>query len=181
MKEQYTRLIISAVLVCSLVASASPYSGGNGSPQTPYQISTADDWVELTNRSEDWDKHFILTADIDLAGFELNPVAPHTNPDVEMFEGTVFSGCFDGQGYTVSNAVIDRPDTNFIALFGCVGNGGRIQNLRVDNVQMTGRRYVAGLVAGNGHVPYDPISGTIINCHVTGVVVGQHLSGRKLD
>lgn len=181
MRTHCTFLILTTVGFCSVIAFSTPYSGGDGSAEAPYRISTAADWIELTRRPGTWDKQFILTADIDLAGIELSPVAPHANPDMEFFEGTVFSGCFDGQGYTVSNVVIDRPDMNFIALFGCVGNGGRIQNLRVDNVQMTGRRYVAGLVAGNGHAPYDPISGTISNCHVTGVVVGQHLSGRKLD
>ena len=42
------------------------YSGGTGEPNDPYQIATAADLIALGETPEDYDKHFILTADIDL-------------------------------------------------------------------------------------------------------------------
>ena len=42
------------------------YGGGTGEPNDPYQIATADDPMLLGESPEDYDKHFILTNDIDL-------------------------------------------------------------------------------------------------------------------
>jgi len=42
------------------------YSGGSGTPDDPYQIATAAYLIALGDTPEDYDKHFILTADIDL-------------------------------------------------------------------------------------------------------------------
>ncbi|HEC03431.1 MAG TPA: rhodanese-like domain-containing protein, partial [Phycisphaerales bacterium] len=42
------------------------YSGGAGTPEDPYQIATAADLIALGEDPNDYDKHFILTADIDL-------------------------------------------------------------------------------------------------------------------
>jgi hypothetical protein len=44
------------------------YSGGFGTETDPYQIATAYDLIALGQATEDYGKHFILTADIDLAG-----------------------------------------------------------------------------------------------------------------
>jgi hypothetical protein len=42
------------------------YSGGSGTAEEPYHIGTAEDLMLLGETPEDYDKHFILTADIDL-------------------------------------------------------------------------------------------------------------------
>ena len=42
------------------------YAGGTGEPNNPYQIATAADLILLGDSPEDYYKHFILTADIDL-------------------------------------------------------------------------------------------------------------------
>jgi len=56
-----------AVLALVLVSTATAkYSGGTGEPNDPYQIATATDLIALGETPEDYDKHFILTADIDL-------------------------------------------------------------------------------------------------------------------
>jgi hypothetical protein len=60
--------ILSALLVtCLFAASAhAKYGGGSGTAQDPYQIATAADLILLGDSPEDYDKHFVLTADIDL-------------------------------------------------------------------------------------------------------------------
>ena len=40
------------------------YGGGTGEPNDPYQIATAEDLIVLGETPEDYDKHFILTADM---------------------------------------------------------------------------------------------------------------------
>ena len=162
--------------VCSFICQAGTYSGGDGSPDNPFQIQTSADWVALTGAPDDWDKHFVLTADIDLAGIELTPVAPDLDPDYG-FQGVSFKGCFEGQGYTITNAAITMPDQDYAALFGCVGAGGNIRNLRIENIQVIGRQYVAGLTGANGNFLESTTSGTLYNCHVSGSVSGTFVDG----
>ena len=54
------------------------YSGGIGEPDDPYQIATAEDLMLLGESPGDYDKHFILTADIDLdlARFSVDRIEP---------------------------------------------------------------------------------------------------------
>jgi len=62
-----TQNLASVLLVLTIVATATAkYGGGTGEPNDPYQIATAADLIALGETPEDYDKHFILTADIDL-------------------------------------------------------------------------------------------------------------------
>jgi hypothetical protein len=55
------------IAVCFLSFPAyAKYGGGSGTAEDPYQIATAEDLMLLGDSPEDYDKHFILTADIDL-------------------------------------------------------------------------------------------------------------------
>jgi hypothetical protein len=59
--------VLSILLIpLLLVPSAFAKYGGTGEPNDPYQIATAEDLMLLGESPEDYDKHFILTADIDL-------------------------------------------------------------------------------------------------------------------
>ena len=64
------------------------YAGGTGEPNDPYQIATAADLIALGNEPNDYDKHFILTADIDLDPnlpgrkvFDKAVIAPDIDPN----------------------------------------------------------------------------------------------------
>ncbi len=50
------------------------YSGGAGTPEAPYKIADYNDLYTLADDTEDYNKHFCLTADIDL-----NPILPGRN------------------------------------------------------------------------------------------------------
>jgi len=55
------------MVVCFIVVPVQArYSGGSGTAQDPYQITTAADLIALGETPADYDKHFVLTADIDL-------------------------------------------------------------------------------------------------------------------
>jgi len=96
----------SIVLLLTLVSTATArYSGGTGEPNDPYQIATAADLIALGETPGDYDKHFILTADIDLDPnlpgrklFDRAVISPDTDPNDEYcwFQGTPFAGVFDG-------------------------------------------------------------------------------------
>ncbi|MBE0537358.1 MAG: hypothetical protein IH624_16970 [Phycisphaerae bacterium] len=157
------------------------YSGGNGLPATPFQIACLDDFFIMMAAPEDWDKHFILTADLDLAGhsFKNAPIAPDTNKSIAGFQGTVFCGQFDGAGRVIRNLTIrEKAPWDYVGLFGFVGEtlprgkAGLIKNLGLENVSVRGRHYVAALVGKNHH-------GTVAGCYATGEVdaLGSHAGG----
>ena len=59
------RVFVLSFIACLIVSTAqAKYSGGTGEPNDPYQIATAADLIALGETPEDYDKHFILTADI---------------------------------------------------------------------------------------------------------------------
>ncbi len=153
--------MVSIVLLTG-AAWAAPYSGGSGTQANPYRIKTVLDWQALTFAAGDWGKYFVLMSDLDLAGVaDLKPVGG---------PGTRFTGVFDGQGHTIRNAVINRPDTDYMGLFGRLGEGGWIWNLGVVDVNVVGRDYVGGLLGEN-------YGGTITSCYATGIVTGQQYVG----
>ncbi len=112
------------------------YSGGDGSEQTPWQIATKDDLLLLSDTPADWDKAFIVTADIDLAGtiFNKAPIAPDTDNDNGDFQGTPFTGTFDGNGYILRNLTIyNDTGGDYIGLFGRT-EGAVLTSVIVDNL-----------------------------------------------
>ncbi len=108
-----------------------------------------------------------LTADIDLAGISWWPIGTFNKP---------FSGVFKGNGYTISNLTIKAGSTNEVGLFGAIGAGGRVENVGLMNVNITGQSNV-GTIAGYSF-------GTIINSYAEGKLLakvndGGGLVGRK--
>ena len=116
--------LITLGLVCR--PSYGQYSSGTGTPEDPYQIATAQDLVELGNDPNDCDKHFILTADIDLSGvtFKQAVIASDTEPSTRGFQGTRFSGSLDGKGHKIANLTITGE--SYLALFGGVQSQGKV-------------------------------------------------------
>ena len=137
--------------IASTGAMAAEYSGGTGTQADPYQIGRAGDWTTLFSSVEDWGKHFILTASIDFSGAVLMPVG---NLEVQ------FTGVFNGDGYVLSNGQINLPGIVGTGLFGYVGEGGKIQDVGVEGVDVTGGSSVGGLAGSN--------SGSIVSCYTTG-------------
>jgi hypothetical protein len=139
-----------------LVVYPGPYSGGTGEPNDPYQIANRDDWRELMSKPVDWSKCFILTADLELYGMTLTTIGNGT---------TKFTGSFDGDGHVISNATMNPYSSTYVALFGYLGPGGRIRNLGMASVAVTGGQYTAAMVAYNSY-------GRLDNCYSSGTVTG---------
>jgi hypothetical protein len=159
------RLIFICCLFLLLVGVAySQYSGGSGEPYDPYQIANADDMNYMGNHPNDWDKHFIVVNDINLAGYTYTTalIAPDTNSSNNEFDGIPFTGFFDGGGHVISNFNYTGTGTDGIALFGCLD--GNINDLGIEDVNIDAGTsvFVAGLVGYN--------KGMIFRCYVKGSV-----------
>ena len=94
------RIIPFLIVVCSLALGArAQYGGGTGEPNDPYLIGTAADLIALGETPEHYDKHFILTADIDLDPDLPGPKVFHRAVIAPLGPwGSGFAGDFDGNG-----------------------------------------------------------------------------------
>jgi len=151
------------------------YAGGTGEPNDPYQIATAQDLITLGETPEDYDKHFILTADIDLDPnlpgrkiFDKAVIAPDTNDTKDFFEGVSFNGAFDGNSHVISNLHIQGGDyLGYLGLFGQLDSGAMVSNLGLEAVDVNGTgNYIGGLVGKN--------DGSIDTSYSTGTVNGSY-------
>jgi hypothetical protein len=80
-----------------------------------------------------------------------------------------FTGTFDGQQHEISDLYVDRPDERDVGLFGFVGDEGAIGNVGLMNVDVTGDRFVGGLVGYS--------RGTVSESYATGSVTGDQYAG----
>jgi hypothetical protein len=151
-----------AVFLFNFSAQAQ-YSGGNGTADDPYQIATAADLIGLGNSPHDYDKHFILTTDIDL-----DPSLPGRR----VFDKAVIAsliGVFDGNGHTISHLTIKGKEC--LALFAYMGPGAQVRNLGIVDVNITNSGdFSGGLAARN-------LYGRAIHCYSIGIVGGHAFVG----
>ena len=105
--------------------------------------------------------HYILANDIDAsetrtwndgAGFE--PIGNFYNR---------FTGSLDGGNFTITGLYIDRADD--VGLFGFMTAAGEVSNVKLTNVDITGFRFVGGLIGWN--------QGSVENCYTNGSVTGD--------
>ena len=158
-------------------SSTSPFAGGQGTLEAPYQIATAE---QLAKVKDYRDKSFILVSDIDLSSYgNWDPIGTFNMEIDDPEKGEVaksslaFVGRFDGNGHTISNLTVNRPDTWGVGLFGLVmGNATftSIRNLTVNNADVKGACMVGGVVGAlNGRVTDIKLTG---NNRIEGSTVG---------
>ena len=155
----------------SMTASTaeSGFAGGDGSAEAPYQIADAAQLALVNQHLED---DFVLTADVDLSGYEnwtplgtFQPVSASPEDAETPKTELSFTGSFDGDGHTISNVTVLQPETYGVGFFGCVGGGedpAKIYDLTVENVEVTGNWLVGGVVG------YQYENCTLENIAVTG-------------
>jgi hypothetical protein len=180
-------LTILATLLFPSCVHAGTYSGGTGDPNFPYQIADVNDLLELAAETGDYDKHFVLTNDI-IFDPNNNPahifttaiIAPDSDNTNWDFQGTPFTGDFNGNNYTIYNitinaASINDDDLGYIGLFGQLRSSAVISNLRLENINVTcGANsysfYVGALSGSNGDCDRHFAGGTILDCYSNGYV-----------
>ncbi|WP_446897112.1 cell wall-binding repeat-containing protein [Clostridium sp. LBM24168] len=130
---------------------ASLFAGGSGTEADPYQIATAS---QLNRVRRYLNKSYVLTEDIDLAGYAnwepigiFKAVSDKPEDEENPVLNLAFSGTFDGGGHKISNINISRSDDSGVGLFGCVaGDNASINNLVVENTTVSGNKLVGGVI-----------------------------------
>jgi len=153
-------------LVFALLVSALFSDGvqplGSGTQADPYQIATLDNllWVSTTDSS--WAGHFVQTADIDAGDTQTWNDGEGWSP-IGRYPVN-FTGEYDGQGYSIEELYIYRPQSGLQGMFGHAVNAILLR-VNLTELFITGAYNVGGLVGcAQG--------GGIDDCHVEGVLVG---------
>jgi hypothetical protein len=122
--RRFRGILAVGVFLLTIVSTAhAKYSGGSGTARDPYQIDTATDLIALGETPADYDKHFVLTANINL-----DPKLPGR----KVFDKAVvvpapalaFTGVFDGKGHVISHLTVQS--TSNVGLFGRLGYGADV-------------------------------------------------------
>jgi PKD repeat protein len=152
-------ILLMLCLSLSIPASAATFSGGSGTIEDPFQLSSDSDIDTLSASSGYWGNqyNFILTQDITLVGNHI----PIGN------SGTKFTGNFNGSGFAVKNLAVYQT-TDYAGFFGYTGSGANIHDLGVEisSEGVTGRASVGGLIGRND-------GGTVNNSYAIGNVIGS--------
>jgi len=119
-----------------------------------YVVNNIADFKELLAFGQDNSLKFRLANGLDLA----------TEPN---FYIPYFAGEFDGNGHKISNLSFNSDFVYTVGLFGYLAPGGKVTDLGVENVNITGDNLVGGLVGIN-------YEGTVSNSYSTGSVAGYH-------
>ena len=195
MKKKILSLLVTMGLAASLVpvsvfadgtevwdgSVAESFAGGKGTKDDPYQIATGSQlayFAERVNAEEYGEKYagtyFELTEDIDLGGKEWTPIG-YTVTDLIMggHEYFVFSGNFDGNGYTIKNLTIGTETSPYsgdvCGLFGATS--GTIEDVVLENVSINyvGGNHSSGYGFRMGGALVGYSMGDIVNCTVIGL------------
>jgi len=108
--------------------------------ETPseYVIDSVEDWNAVAEMVLTFTGSTIkLGADLDFEGATIKP----------LFGNKTFHGTFDGQGFTIKNAVVEGSAN--LALIAPVLGGGKITNVNFDNITVSTTDGHAGLIAGH--------------------------------
>lgn len=170
-----------AFLLEEVVDVEVPFPGGSGTENDPWHVTSLE---QLQAVGEYLDAHFIQMADIDASETE-------TMNDGHGFvpigsEENRFNGSLDGNGFKITNLVINRgPDeeiTEYVGLFAVVDTSGVLMNIHLDNVSVTGKDYTGGLVGfiHGGSVADVLVTGLIFGHDRTGGIIGLMENGAEL-
>lgn len=140
------------------ITAVTAYSGGNGTDNDPYLLSTDSDIGNLSVNHADWHKYFRLTQDITLVGNHI-PIGNSS---------TSFTGNFDGNGFVIKNLTVYQT-TWYTGFFGRI-DGADIYDLGVE----TSPDGVVSTASHLGGLVGDIASGNVSNCSVTGDVTSNY-------
>ena len=143
-----------------------------------------DDWYDLDTVRDNLRGHYLLMNDLDSAtpGYEelasptanggkgWQPIAYNTIWDGQQLVEERFEGTFDGQGFEIRDLIIDLPGEINVGLFGIIGKGGLVEDVRVVNAQVNGYHGAVGSLVGVN-------KGTVSNSYAAGTVVGTWTVG----
>jgi hypothetical protein len=132
--------LITMILIAGMASSCQPSPSETVEIQNWYDLDVVrnnlvGNYVLMENLDDTTDGYDELVGDtVDGKGWQ--PIGT---------EGNAFKGTFDGNGHTISDLFIDRPDEDEVGLFGRVQEG-LVKNIGLLGVDVTGKKYVGALV-----------------------------------
>jgi hypothetical protein len=173
------------LIMAALIAGMAACDGYNPPPSQNLEIRT---WYDLDAIRLNLEGNHTLMNDLDSTTPGYEELASTTANRGKGWQPIVFrtygfvgtagrvlgvEGTFDGQGHEIRDLFINRPDEDFVGLFGAVSEGGVIKDIGVVNATVTGhcadRGGIGALVGGN--------DGLVGNCYSTGNVSGDSSVG----
>ena len=190
MKKIFT--VIALLMMATWVGwGQETFSGGTGTEDDPYKISSAEDLKALASSTENQytGKYFILTQDIDLnPGITFSEEEPYVSGTPEEWTPcSVYS--FDGNNHTISGVYVKydntEPEKEGIAKKSVIGlfSEGSIKNLNVANsyievnsdIDASIRMYIGGVVGSR--VPSNCSFDGVINANIKGNIDYLYIGG----
>lgn len=138
-----------------------------------YTVYTTDGLLAWNDAAQiDLTLNCTLTADINLTGKKWTPIGTALNNS--------YKGNFDGGNHTISELTVKGSD-EYAGLFGYIGSGGTVKNVKLEKVQITSDyqyAYVGGVAGNNnGAIENCSVSGSVSSRCTAGGVVGQQFGG----
>lgn len=169
--EIMCRMVISLMIVGLCVHTAAALDG-SGTQEDPWRIQSLADFDEFAADPNYWAGFTRLETDVILAGrtYTRAVIAPDVDNSNGYFDGTAFTGVFDGNDHKITGLTIDGGANGYLGLFGCI-HDGEIRDLGLEDGSVSGSDYVGGLVGANGDWFHK--EGVIANCYSTSDVSGN--------
>ncbi|NLE90104.1 MAG: hypothetical protein GX602_04135, partial [Dehalococcoidales bacterium] len=172
----FLHMPLTACAASTWDGSSTAPTQGSGTSGDPYKIGTAEElaWFAGQVNSGDTGICAVLTANIKLndtdkwTDWATAPPANAWTP-IGNSSANQFAGSFDGNGHTVSGIYISSGDC--VGLFGRVGTGGNIRNVRVTESYIASSPEASIYSRGAG-VCGQNNRGSINGCYNYGTVVG---------
>ena len=181
--------------ITALIAAMAGCDGHNPPPSQNLEIRT---WYDLDTVRNNLEGNHILMNDIDSTTLGYEELASPTANEGKGWQPIVvrtsammlgLMGTLDGQGYEIRDLFINRPDEDFVGLFGFV-DGGVVKDIGVVNAIVTGGATdnggVGSLVGDNcgtvtnsysaGNVNGDSSVGGLVGCNCFGATVSNSYS-----
>ncbi len=164
------KILILIVFFLGLTITCLPvkaFDAGNGTKGDPYQI---DSWSELDSirgTASTTGVYYKLVADLASSTSDYEGYGDDWTPLGDDLNS--FAGHFDGNGHNINDLIINRPNSQYVGLFGKTTSQSSISVLGMDNANVVGQELVGILVGNNG--------GKVARCYTTGQVSGRHKVG----
>ncbi len=129
-----------------------------------------EDWYDLDDIRNDLDGDYILKENLTETtdGYRDKVTNNGWDPIYYERDDEGFKGSLDGNGYVISDLIVDESGEN-VGLFGKIEGEALIENIRIYNFTVGGDERVGGLTGVN--------EGMIVNTSVQGQMLGDELLG----
>jgi len=159
---------ITILVIVGLFVNTAVALDGSGTEEDPWLIKSLEDFNDFAADANYWDDYTRLETDVKRAGkiYSRAVIAPDVNDVHHWFQGTAFTGVFDGNDHKIINLTISDggAGNEHLGLFGRIDNG-QVSNLGIEGGSISGYWRIGGLVGDNTH-------GSVSDCYSTGDVNG---------